>query len=117
MSALDLLGLSDVVPEVHLMVPRSKRYRTGTVGAAIHTTTRRIDKSDVHVREGIRVTGPVRSIVDSPEAGTAPEHIEVAVRQALDRGIATGPTLLRAAKKRSGRVERFIRQTLQAPRQ
>lgn len=117
-SALDLLGLSDVVPEVvHLTVPRSKRYRTRTVGAAIHTTTRTIDRSDVLTREGIRVTGPVRSIIDSAEAGTAPEQIEAAVRQALDRGVANGPKLLRAAKQRGGRVERLIRQALEERRQ
>lgn len=113
-SALDLLGLSDVVPEVvNLTVPRSKRYRTGTVGVAIHTTTRRIDRSDVLTREGIRVTGPVRSIIDSAQAGAAPEQIEAAVRQALDRGLANRPKLLRAAKQRGGRVERLIRQALE----
>jgi predicted transcriptional regulator of viral defense system len=117
-SALDLLGLSDVVPEVvHLTVPRSKRYRTGTLGAAIHTTTRTINRSDVLTREGIRITGPVRSIIDSAEAGTAPEQIDGAVRQALDRGLANGPKLLRAAKQRGGRVERLIRQALKTRRQ
>jgi predicted transcriptional regulator of viral defense system len=116
-SALDLLGLSDVVPDVvHLTVPRSKRYRTGTAGAAIHTTTRRVG-SDVVVREGIRVTGPVRSIVDSAEAGTAAEQIEEAVRQALERGVATGANLLRAAKTRRGKVGRLIGQVLEERRQ
>jgi predicted transcriptional regulator of viral defense system len=117
-SALDLLGLSDVVPEVvHLTVPRSKRYRTATVGVAIHTTTRTIDRSDVLTREGIRVTGPVRSIIDSAQAGAAPEQIEAAVRQALDRGVANRPKLLRAAKQRAERVERLIRQVLEERRQ
>jgi predicted transcriptional regulator of viral defense system len=117
-SALDLLGLSDVVPEaVHLTVPRSKRYRTTTAGVAVHTTTRRIGKSDVVVREGVRVTGPVRSIVDSAEAGTAPEQIRAAVGQALDRGIATRSKLLGAARARGGRVERLVRQALQERRQ
>ena len=117
-SALDILGLSDVVPDiVHLTVPRSKRYRTATVGAAVHTTTRRIGKSDVVVREGIRVTGPVRSIVDSAEAGTAPEQIMAAVGQALDWGIATRSKLLGAARARGGRVERLVRQALEERRQ
>ncbi|WP_425164162.1 type IV toxin-antitoxin system AbiEi family antitoxin domain-containing protein [Candidatus Binatus sp.] len=117
-SALDILGLSDVVPDiVHLTVPRSKRYRTGSAGAAVHTTTRRIGKSDVVVREGIRVTGPVRSIVDSAEAGTAPEQIVAAVRQALDRRITTGSKLLGAARARGGRVERLVRQALEERRQ
>ncbi len=46
-SALDLLGLSDVVPEVvRLTVPRSKRFRRAPKGVAIHTTTRRIGKGE-----------------------------------------------------------------------
>jgi predicted transcriptional regulator of viral defense system len=117
-SALDILGLSDVVPEVvHLTVPRSKRYRSATAGAALHTTTRRISKSDVLVRDGIRVTGPVRSIVDAAGTGTAPEQIISAIGQALERAIATQSKLLGAARARGGRVERLVRQALEERRQ
>jgi predicted transcriptional regulator of viral defense system len=113
-SALDILGLSDVVPEVvHLTVPRSKRYRSAMAGAALHTTTRRISKSDVLVRDGIRVTGPVRSIVDAAGTGTAPEQIISAIGQALNRAIATQSKLLGAARARGGRIERLVRQALQ----
>ena len=53
-SALVILGLSDVVPEVvHLTVPRSRRYRTPSIGVTVHTTTRRIGKSDVKFRYSI----------------------------------------------------------------
>src|SRR6266508_240259 len=46
-SALDILGLSDVVPDrVHLTVPRSKRYRPTAPGVAIHTTTRPLIATD-----------------------------------------------------------------------
>jgi len=113
-SALDVLGLSDVVPElVHLTVPRARRYRSASPGVAIHTTTRRLGKSDVVVRDGIRVTAPARSIIDAAEAGTAPEQIMAAVGQALDRGMATESRLLGVAKTRGGRVERLVRQTLE----
>ena len=41
-SALEILGLSDVVPAVvHITVPRAKRYRSASRGVAIHTTMRR----------------------------------------------------------------------------
>jgi predicted transcriptional regulator of viral defense system len=113
-SALDILGLSDVVPEVvHLTVPRSRRYRSASPGVAIHTTTRRLGKPDVVVRDGIRVTAPARSIIDAAEAGTAPEQIMAAVSQALDRGMATESKLLGVAKTRGGRVERLVRQILE----
>jgi hypothetical protein len=105
------------VPEkVHITVPRVKRYRPASPGVAIHTTTRRLGKSDVIVRDGIRVTGPVRSIVDAADTGTAPEQIIAAVSQALGRGIATKPGLLAAAKARGGRVERLVRQALEEHR-
>ena len=113
-SALDLLGLSDVVPEVvHLTVPRARRYRSKSPGLAIHTTTRRLGKSDIVIRDGIRVTAATRSIIDAAEAGTAPEQIMVAISQALDRGTATESKLHAAAKARGGRVERLVRQVLE----
>ena len=112
-SALELLGLCDVVPEaVHVTVPRSKRYRPAAPGVRVHTTTRELLPSDVVVREGIRVTAPVRAIVDAAEAGTAPEQVIDAVRQALDQGLATKQQLLAAAEERSSRVDQLVRRGL-----
>jgi predicted transcriptional regulator of viral defense system len=113
-SALDMLGLSDVIPRaVHLTVPRSNRYRSASPGVVIHTTTRHFGKSDVVVRDGVRVTSPARSIIDTADTGTAPEQVMAAVAQAVDRGMATGSKLLAAAKGRGERVERLIRQAVQ----
>jgi predicted transcriptional regulator of viral defense system len=113
-SALDLLGLSDVVPErVHITVPRARRYRTAPRGVVVHTTTRRLGRSDVAIRQGIRLTGPVRSIMDAAQAGTAPEQIMAAIGQALDRGLATRSKLLRAARARGSRLERLVRHVLE----
>ena len=112
-SALDLLGLSDVVPDkVHLTLPRSKRYRPATPGATVHTTTRPLGTGDVVIRDGIWVTSVVRSILDAAEAGTAPEQIVAAVREAVDRGTATRPQLLGAARSRGKRVEQLVRRAV-----
>jgi predicted transcriptional regulator of viral defense system len=112
-SALELLGLSDIVPQVvHLTVPRSGRYRPASAGVAIHTTTRQLTSGDAVIREGIRVTSPVRSIVDAADAGAAPEQIIAAVTQAVERGMVTSSQLLAAASERGGRVERLVRQAL-----
>ena len=112
-SALDLLGLSDVVPEVvHVTVPRSKRYRPAAPGVRVHTTTRKMVPSDVVVRDGIRVTAPVRSILDAAEAGTAPEQVVAAAVEAIDQGLATKQQLLAAAEERSSRVEQLVRHAL-----
>lgn len=112
-SALDLLELSDVVPElVHITVPRARRYRPASPGVRVHTTTRDLT-ADVVVRHGIRATSASRSILDAAESGTAPEQIITAAIQALDRGMTTTRQLLDAAEKRGGRVERLVRRALE----
>jgi predicted transcriptional regulator of viral defense system len=112
-SALDILGLSDVVPErVHLTIPRSKRYRPPSPGVAIHTTTRPLTEGYVLTRDGITVTSPARSIVDAAEAGTAPEQVVKAAREAIERGLVTSGQLRAATGGRGSRVERLIRRAL-----
>lgn len=112
-SALDLLGLSNVIPEVvHLTVQRSKRYRRTTPGVAIHTTTRTLNPEDVTMRDGIRVTSPERSILDAAEKGTAPDEIVAAAIQAVERGMATASRLLARSRQRGGRVERLMERAL-----
>jgi len=113
-SALDLLGLSDVVPErVHLTVPRSRRYRAAGPDVAIHTTNRPPPASDIVTRDGIRVTSPARSIVDAADTGTGPEQVTTAVRQAIERGLTTPSQLRAAARGRGSRVERLIDRSLE----
>lgn len=113
-SALDLHGLSSVVPEaVHLTVPRSRRYRLASPGVVLHTSIRSFGAGDLTVVDGIRVTSPVRSIVDAAEGGTAPEQIMVAVRQALERGMTTENQLLDVARQAGGRVARLIQEAIE----
>ena len=64
-SALELLGLSDVVPTaIHLLVPRDRRWFRPPPGVTLHTTTYPLDPQEVVVRLGMRVTAPVRTILD-----------------------------------------------------
>jgi hypothetical protein len=58
------------------------------------------------------VTNPERSIVDALEAGAQPEQIEMAVSQALRRGLTTSKRLRAAMATRSERVRRFIERSL-----
>ncbi len=53
-------------------------------------------------------TSPERTIVDSLEAGTQLEQIELAVGQALERGLTTPRRLRTAAAGRPERVRTFI---------
>jgi predicted transcriptional regulator of viral defense system len=110
-SALELLGLSDVIPNlIHLSVPRARRKLSRRSGVALHTTTRPLDGSDVVVRDGMRLTGPARTIADAAEAGLAPEQVVRAAAQAIERGLTT-PSRLREAvigRGRGRRVERLV---------
>lgn len=115
-SALDLHGLSSAIPEtVHLTVPRSGRYRAASPGVALHTSTRSFGAGELTMVDGIRVTTPVRSIVDAAEAGTAPEQITAAVNQALARGMTTEKQLLDVARQAGSRVARLIQEAIEQP--
>jgi hypothetical protein len=67
------------------------------------------------VRDGISVTSATRSILDAAEAGTAPEQIEMAVRQAVERGLTTAASLERGAAERGKRVASLISKALREP--
>jgi predicted transcriptional regulator of viral defense system len=112
-SALELLGLSDVTPDaIHLTVPRSKRNLPDLPGAKIHTTTRVLGQTDITIREGIRVTSATRTIVDTADAGTAPEQIVLAIQEAMGRGLTTQSRLEQAMNDRSRRVQDLIHDAL-----
>jgi predicted transcriptional regulator of viral defense system len=113
-SALDLHDLSDVIPDsVHLTVPRSKRYAPRLPGITIHTTTKPFNSLDLVTRDGIRVTSAGRTILDAAEYGTGPEQIQMAVHQAIDRGLVTRNQLIQDARGRSRRVANLVASALQ----
>jgi predicted transcriptional regulator of viral defense system len=108
-SALDLLDLSDVTPEsVHLTVPRARRGLNPPPGATVHTASRPLRPDEVTTVDGVRVTAAARSIVDAAHYGTGPEQIEMAVTQALERGLATPDELREQASVHDSRVIRLI---------
>lgn len=113
-SALELLGLSDVIPDVvHLTVPRSERGLRRRAGVRLHTTDRPPGPAETRTIAGLPVTRPERSILDALESGVQPEQIELAIGQALERGLTTPPRLRRSAAGRSQRVRRFLEQRLE----
>jgi predicted transcriptional regulator of viral defense system len=104
-SALDLHDLSDVIPDaIHLTVPRAVRHSPAIPGVVVHTTTRDLRPRDVVTRDGLRVTSAARTILDVAEAAIAPEQVEMAVRQAIERGLITRSHLEEDARNRSKRV-------------
>jgi predicted transcriptional regulator of viral defense system len=114
-SALELLELSDVIPDaVHLTVPRDRRKFRPLPGTTVHTTTRPFGPDDLIERAGIRITAPARTILDAAEIGVGPEQIELAIRQATERGLLDLRALRRGGLARGGRVARLITQGAEA---
>lgn len=108
-SALELFGLSDVIAdEVHISIPREKRRRHSRQAVRVHTTTRPPSRRDVRRVYGVPATSPERSIVDMLDGGGQPEQAEVAIAQALERGLTTTDRLRMAAQARSARVREQI---------
>lgn len=113
-SALELYDLSDVLPNaVHVTVPREKRGQRPRPGVRFHTLEHPPDANEIRRVAGVLATSPERTIIDSLEAGTQLEQIELAVGQALDRGLTTPRRLRAAAAGRAARVRTFIERFLQ----
>ena len=114
-SALELYDLSDVIPEVvHISLERAKRGQRPRPGVRLHSLGRPPGISEQRRIQGMPVTTPERSIVDSLEAGTQPEQIELAIHQALERGLTTRRRMQEATSGRSARVRGFVEDTLAA---
>ncbi len=112
-SALDVLGLSDVIPDsIHVTVPRSRRSLPSPRGVALHTVTRPLALGDVVVRGPLRVTSPARTIADVSASGLAPDQVHGAIRDAISRGLVTPANVRRAASGRSRRVRDVVERSI-----
>jgi predicted transcriptional regulator of viral defense system len=99
-SALDLYGLSDIIPTaVHLTAARAHRgHRSRRPGVRLHFVTGGVPPGDRARREELPVTSVERTLLDSLAAHGVTEQTELAVAQALDRGL----TSVRRLKARAG---------------
>jgi predicted transcriptional regulator of viral defense system len=112
-SALSMLQLVDTIPnQIHVTVPRSRRYQRAWPGVKIHTTIRPLTKQQILTREGLFITSPTQSILDFAESGGAPEQVGHAIAQALQQGLITRRGLIEAAQQRSERIERLVSRAL-----
>lgn len=104
-SALALYGLSDVLPSrVQMTVPPG--FRKSSSPFELHWS--QLGEDEVMDYEGVLVTTPTRSIVDAASFGTAPDQIEKAVRQAIERGLASPDQLIEAARRPRYRHRRMV---------
>jgi predicted transcriptional regulator of viral defense system len=97
-SALSVYELSEYLPsEIHVILPRTTSRRRK--GFQFHTNA--IRPEEITWREGLRVTSVERTLVDVYTSGIAQEQVELAVHQALQRGLITRESLLLQASKQS----------------
>jgi predicted transcriptional regulator of viral defense system len=84
-TALTIHELSDVMPaKVHLTVPPSFQKKVPP-GGVIHKAE--LAPDDVEGRDGYQVTTPLRTLLDVADSPLSQEHLNAAVRDALDRGL------------------------------
>jgi predicted transcriptional regulator of viral defense system len=84
-TALTVHDLSDVMPaRVHLTVPPGFRKKVSP-GCVLHKAT--LAPEDVESRTGYRVTTPLRTLLDVSGSPLSQEHLNKAVRDALERGL------------------------------
>src|SRR6202162_3026623 len=86
-TALSLYDLSDVMPaKLHMTVPRSFR-RNSEIPRVLVLQFADVPESDIGVVHGVRVTNPMRTILDLLEGGEVPP---ATLRQALREGVRRG---------------------------
>ena len=97
-SALELHDLSDVIADqIHVSVPRDRR-RKAVPGLTLHVTQLPILANERREILGATVTSPERTILDVLREGGPNEQVELAIAQALRRGLSTRRRLIRTAE-------------------
>jgi predicted transcriptional regulator of viral defense system len=116
-SALELHDLSDVIAdEVHLTVPRSARWRRRRPGMQLHFASQPVPESDRDRVLGLPVTSVERTIADYIQDAGQLEQAEMAVSQAIRKGLTTAPRLRAVAAGHSGRVRDLIERSIEQAR-
>ncbi len=84
-TALTVHELSDVMPaQVHLTVPPGFRKNVPP-GCVLHKAI--LTSTEIEPRTGYRVTTPLRTLLDAANSPLSREHLNRAVRDALERGL------------------------------
>lgn len=87
-TALSLFELTDVMPvKLHMSVPKTFRKWAKTP-KVLKLFYNDLQPEDITIVEGLRVTRPLRTVLDLIRDGTtSPEFIEQAIQEGLERGL------------------------------
>jgi predicted transcriptional regulator of viral defense system len=95
-SALLLYQLGDVLPnKTHLIVPKKFR-KLPPENVVLHIDL--LKTTDITTQQGVRVTTPLRTLLDLAASSFSPEHLEQAATEALSRGMVRKQKLEAAAQ-------------------
>lgn len=101
-TAAELHDLTDLIPSmVHMTASRRNTGRRVPRGVKLHFVTDGVPPDERTERNGIPLTTVERTIVDLVVSHGITEQTELAVAQALDRGLTTPARLRQTARGRS----------------
>lgn len=110
-TALYVYDLSDLIPdEIHLVLPRASSRRRPDI--RMHTN--QLDVDDVTIWEGLPITTVARTICDVARTHHALEQVELAIRQALRRGMTTREELTQQTERLPANIRQEIFSILEA---
>ena len=100
-TALSVHGLSDVDHhKIHLTVPPGFRAKDPMVV----THVEELSDSDVEQRRGWRVTTPLRTLADVSGSDLSQEHVDRAMRDALERGLTARRSVMQRSASLTDRA-------------
>jgi predicted transcriptional regulator of viral defense system len=102
-TALSLYDLSDVMPaKIHMTVPKGFR-RNGEIPRVLVLHFADLPQSDIGAVHGVRVTKPMRTILDLLELGDVQlATLRQALREGLRRGLIRSSEIAEARKRLTG---------------
>jgi hypothetical protein len=96
-TALTLFGLSDLLPRTtHFTVPPGSGFKPRP-GLTIHHM--RLARDERVLRDGLWLTSPLRTFLDAARAGSDPDQLLAAARQARDAAILSPASTARLARQ------------------
>lgn len=89
-TALDIYELTDVMPsKMHMSVPKGFR-RNQSIPKVIALHFQNIEEDEVEIRQGYRLTSPLRTLLDVVAEGSISEdQVKMGLQQAINRGLIT----------------------------
>ena len=110
-SAAAVYELGDVLPsKTHLTVPQGFRKRAPH---ALLLHRAQLDATDVEMREGYRITTPLRTILDLASEHLDPERLTAVTRDALKKGLIDRKALLDYLARMPKQIDPATQVTLQ----